>query len=152
MPYPRLDLRPGAEHDQAIDAKPEPGGQQRATESAEDDARPARGSAGIGARRKLRGAVHPATPRFCTIPRPVTRPQPATVLVASNGNSAAGWTLADAGVIQFETAPPPGATITAGFRFDVPVRFADDGIEMSRATFGAGDIPSAPLIEIKEAA
>jgi uncharacterized protein (TIGR02217 family) len=83
--------------------------------------------------------------------RRVTRPRPGTVIVASNGNNATGWALTEPDIIQFETAPAIGAAITAGFRFDVPVRFADDSIEMSRATFGAADIPSVPLIEIKEA-
>jgi hypothetical protein len=32
----------------------------------------------------------------------------------------------------------------------VPVRFAQDSIEMNRATFGAVDMPSVSLIEIKE--
>ena len=38
----------------------------------------------------------------------------------------------------------------AGFRFDVPVRFAEDRLSLSRATFAAGEIPSVPLIEIRE--
>ncbi len=84
--------------------------------------------------------------------RRVTRPRPDSIVVASSGGNATGWTLADAGIILFETAPPTGTVITAGFRFDVPVRFAEDGLEISRTTFGAGDAPSVPLIEIKEAA
>jgi uncharacterized protein (TIGR02217 family) len=40
--------------------------------------------------------------------------------------------------------------VTAGYRFDVPVRFADDRLEVSRATFGAGTVPSVPLIEMRE--
>nr|MBA2467044.1 DUF2460 domain-containing protein [Sphingomonas sp.] len=39
----------------------------------------------------------------------------------------------------------------AGFLFDVPVRFADDRLEVNRATFLAGEAPSVPLIEIREA-
>jgi uncharacterized protein (TIGR02217 family) len=63
-----------------------------------------------------------------------------------------GWTLANKGQIIFDTAPPSGATITAGFRFDVPVRFAEDRLNASRATFGAGDMQSVMLVEVKEAA
>jgi len=40
--------------------------------------------------------------------------------------------------------------VAAGFRFDVPVRFAEDRLTVSRATFEAGEIPSVPLIEIRE--
>ena len=83
--------------------------------------------------------------------RRVTRPTAGTVAVALDGVAAAGWSLTDYGVVVFETAPAAGAAITAGFQFDVPVRFADDRIEVSRATFGAGDMPSVPLIEIREA-
>ena len=83
--------------------------------------------------------------------RRITRPR-AGVLVATNGAANADWTLTEDGVVQFATAPDVGAVITAGFIFDVPVRFADDRIEVARATFGAGDMPSVPLIEIREAA
>ena len=84
--------------------------------------------------------------------RPVTRPKPGSVIVAVNGAATTPWTLADGGIVRFETAPATGASVTAGYHFDVPVRFADDVIEVSRATFGAGDMPLVPLIEIKEAA
>jgi uncharacterized protein (TIGR02217 family) len=84
--------------------------------------------------------------------RRITRPKNGTAVVAASGVAATGWTLAESGVVLFETAPATGAIVTAGFLFDVPVRFADDRIEVSRATFGAGDIPSVPLVEIREAA
>jgi uncharacterized protein (TIGR02217 family) len=53
-------------------------------------------------------------------------------------------------VIAFTTAPTSGAVLTAGFRFDVPVRFAEDSLEVNRATFAAGEMPSVPLVEIRE--
>ena len=84
--------------------------------------------------------------------RRITRPRAGTALVAVNGVAATGWTLADKGTVIFENAPATGATVTAGFRFDVPVRFAEDRLNASRASFAAGDMPSVPLIEIKEAA
>ena len=37
----------------------------------------------------------------------------------------------------------------AGFRFDVPVRFAEDRLEVSRATFLAGELASVPLVEVR---
>jgi uncharacterized protein (TIGR02217 family) len=82
----------------------------------------------------------------------ITRPRAGSVLVAVNGAVVSGWTLANKGQIIFDTAPPSGATITAGFRFDVPVRFAEDRLNASRATFGAGDMQSVMLVEVKEAA
>ncbi|MES2782192.1 MAG: DUF2460 domain-containing protein, partial [Pseudomonadota bacterium] len=83
--------------------------------------------------------------------RRITRPVAATVSVAVNGVTATGWSLGTGGVVSFATAPAMGAVITAGYRFDVPVRFASDRIDVARATFGAGDMPNVPLIEIREA-
>lgn len=40
--------------------------------------------------------------------------------------------------------------MTASFDFDVPVRFAEDRLAVSRATWGAGAAPSVPLIELRE--
>jgi uncharacterized protein (TIGR02217 family) len=83
--------------------------------------------------------------------RRITRPVAASVLVAVDGVTATGWSLAAGGVISFASAPPVGAVVTAGYRFDVPVRFASDQMDMARATFGAGDLPNIPLVEIREA-
>jgi uncharacterized protein (TIGR02217 family) len=84
--------------------------------------------------------------------RVITRPVAGSVLVANAGQDVAGWTINLAGQIEFENAPAPGAVITAGFWFDVPVRFAEDRIEVSRFSFEAGEMPSVPLIEIREPA
>jgi uncharacterized protein (TIGR02217 family) len=83
--------------------------------------------------------------------RRITRPRPESLLIGVNGVTALGWSLDALGLVVFETAPEDGATITAGFYFDVPVRFAEDSIELNRATFGAGEIASVPLVEHKEA-
>jgi len=45
--------------------------------------------------------------------------------------------------------PAPGAQVTAGYEFDIPVRFDTDRIEISLAAFKAGSAPSVPLVEIK---
>ena len=83
--------------------------------------------------------------------RRITRPVPTSVTVAVNNVSATGWSLNAGGIIEFQTAPDMGAVITAGFRFDVPVRFASDRLDFARATFGAGDMPTIALVEIREA-
>jgi uncharacterized protein (TIGR02217 family) len=83
--------------------------------------------------------------------RRITRPRADTLLVAVNGVAqASGWSLADKGVISFASPPAVGATVTAGFLFDVPVRFEQDGLELSLASFHAGDIGSVPLVELRE--
>jgi uncharacterized protein (TIGR02217 family) len=84
--------------------------------------------------------------------RRITRPRIGSVVVAVNDMVATGWTLGNMGQINFETAPANGAQITTGFRFDVPVRFAEDRLNASRATFAAGSFASVPLIEVKDAA
>jgi uncharacterized protein (TIGR02217 family) len=84
--------------------------------------------------------------------RRITRPVPGSVRVAVGGTElVSGWTLEPGGIVRFAEAPEVGAEITAGFLFDVPVRFADDRIEVNRATFLAGEAPSVPLIEVREA-
>ena len=83
--------------------------------------------------------------------RRITRPVAGTVRVSVGGiEQAAGWTLGDKGVVSFDAAPGEGVEVKAGFRFDVPVRFAQDRLALSRATFQAGEAPSVPLIEIRE--
>jgi len=56
-----------------------------------------------------------------------------------------------AGVIQFLSGsiPIPGALITAGFLFDVPVRFDSDYLEINLSSFAAGTIPNIPVLEIR---
>jgi uncharacterized protein (TIGR02217 family) len=83
--------------------------------------------------------------------RRVTRPVAGSVLVAIDGvELLSGWILEALGEIRLATPPAAGSTVTAGYLFDVPVRFAEDRIEVNRATFLAGEAPSVPLIEIRE--
>ena len=84
--------------------------------------------------------------------RPITRPEAGSILVSVNSAPANGWSHIGMGVIRFDEAPAAGAEVRAGFRFDVPVRFAEDRLDISGATFAAGEAPSVPLIEIREAA
>ena len=52
------------------------------------------------------------------------------------------------GLVTLAAAPAPGAAVTAGFGFDVPVRFDTDSLEIDLSAFEAGAIPTIPLIEI----
>ncbi|TCM16955.1 uncharacterized protein (TIGR02217 family) [Novosphingobium sp. PhB165] len=84
--------------------------------------------------------------------RRITRPDFETLLVSVDGVLQAGnWTLGDLGVVRFNTAPRAGAVVKAGFEFDVPVRFAEDSLEIAGAAFAAGEAPSVPVVEIREA-
>ena len=55
------------------------------------------------------------------------------------------------GIVAFEPdhIPPTGAQITAGFAFDVPVRFDSDKLEVNLQGFQHGAIPSIPIVEIR---
>ncbi|MFZ2995089.1 DUF2460 domain-containing protein [Sphingobium sp.] len=83
--------------------------------------------------------------------RIITRPVAGTIRVAADGiEMVGGWRHDGMGVIAFDAAPGVGVVLTAGFRFDVPVRFAEDRLDINRATFAAGEAPSVPLVEIRE--
>lgn len=53
------------------------------------------------------------------------------------------------GVVTFEHAPGEGQAVMAGFEFDVPVRFDTDRIQVSVASFQAGDVPNVPVVEVR---
>lgn len=45
--------------------------------------------------------------------------------------------------------PAVGQSITAGFAFDVPVRFDTDKLEISLSGFQHGSIPNIPVVEVR---
>lgn len=82
--------------------------------------------------------------------RRITRPVAGSVSVAVAGVATNAFTVEPGGWVTLDVAPAADAAITAGFSFDVPVRFAEDTLTVNRATFLAGEAPSVPLIEIRE--
>ena len=83
--------------------------------------------------------------------RRITRPVEASVAVKLGGIAAGGWSLAALGEIDFAAAPPAGVAVTASFAFDLPMRFAEDRIDVGLTGWRAGDVPSVPLVEVREA-
>ncbi|MDP3524722.1 MAG: DUF2460 domain-containing protein [Hoeflea sp.] len=86
--------------------------------------------------------------------RRIQKPVAGSVVVAVGGVSlAAGAYSVDSstGLVTIAPGltPAPGAPVTAGFEFDIPVRFDTDRIEISLAAFKGGSAPSVPLVEIK---
>jgi uncharacterized protein (TIGR02217 family) len=84
--------------------------------------------------------------------RPITKPVAGTVRVAVAGVELAGNAFAvDAatGGVILADAPAAGAEVSAGFEFDVPVRFDTDRISASLASLSAGEIPSIPVVEVR---
>ena len=56
---------------------------------------------------------------------------------------------ATTGLVTLAAPPGEGVTITAGFEFDVPVRFDADRIEVTLESFAAGRMAAVPLIEVR---
>lgn len=85
--------------------------------------------------------------------RPIRKPVAGTVVVAVSGEARVEGTDfsvdTETGIVTFEEAPDAGAVVTAGFEFDVPVRFDTDMIQCSIASFQAGQIPDIPVIEVR---
>jgi uncharacterized protein (TIGR02217 family) len=87
--------------------------------------------------------------------RAITKPVAGSVRVAVDGDEAeAGTDFAvdhATGIVTFQAGhiPDEDAIITAGFAFDVPVRFDTDRLEINLASFEAGEVPSVPVVEIK---
>lgn len=91
---------------------------------------------------------------FAPYHRAISKPVDGSVRVAVDGVEqvpGSAWALDPAaGTIAFMSgqAPAAGAAITAGFLFDVPVRFDTDYLEIDHAAFAAGEIPYIPIVEI----
>ena len=51
--------------------------------------------------------------------------------------------------VTFDTAPEPGVVLTAGFAFDVPVRFDSDLMDITLDIERLGSITSIPLLELR---
>ena len=85
--------------------------------------------------------------------RPISKPVAGTVRVGLAGSelSEGGDFTVDAatGQITFASPPAQAAPITAGFEFDVPVRFESDQIQTSMASFEAGEVPNVPIVEVR---
>ena len=85
--------------------------------------------------------------------RPITKPLRGSVRVGLSDDrleSKVHWSVDETtGIVRFVTPPGGGARITAGFLFDVPVRFDTDSIQVSVASFHAGEVPSVPVLEVR---
>jgi uncharacterized protein (TIGR02217 family) len=86
-----------------------------------------------------------------TYNRVINKPVTGTVIVAINGvNQTSGWTVdVTTGIITFSTPPSTGAVITAGYEFDVPVRFDSDELLIQLSSFNLGEIFDILLVEVR---
>ena len=92
---------------------------------------------------------------FAPYQREITKPVAGSVRIAVAGVEKLAGTDFDCdaatGVVMFRPGkiPANGAAVSAGFVFDVPVRFDTDFLEVDLSAFEAGAIPAIPLIEIR---
>lgn len=119
--------------------------------------------AGPGPLDQVLGAGDGSTRRFALVKtygagpdayrRPIFKPAAGSLRVAVGGVDATGNFSFDAGtgevVFAAGKTPANGRAVTAGYEFDVPVRFDTDRLSVSLRAFKAGQIPSIPLIEVQ---
>jgi uncharacterized protein (TIGR02217 family) len=93
---------------------------------------------------------------FAAYARTITKPVAGTVLVAVDGVAQSlGTDFAidhATGIVTFQPGhiPAVGAEVTAGFEFDVPVRFDTDRLDINLAAFEAGEVVNVPVVEVRE--
>ena len=86
--------------------------------------------------------------------RQIKKPVSGTVTVAVNGVAKAGggtdYTLdTTTGIITFNVAPADTLVVTAGYEFDVPVRFDTDQLDVRLLTMTTHSIDSVPMVELR---
>lgn len=91
---------------------------------------------------------------FAPYQRPIAKPVAGSVRIAVGGDEVEGTAFGcdlTTGLVTFVSGhvPAAGTAITAGFQFDVPVRFDSDYLEVDLSAFAAGAIPKIPLVEIR---
>lgn len=89
---------------------------------------------------------------FAPYERPIAKPVAGSVRVAVDGvelPEGAGFVCdATTGAVTLLVPPAPGASVTAGFAFDTPVRFDADELDVDLSAFDAGAAPRIPMVEI----
>jgi len=85
--------------------------------------------------------------------RPITKPVAQSVRVGVDGAAlmeAVGFSVdVSTGEVSLAAAPARDAVVTAGFEFDIPVRFDTDRIQTCMSSFRAGEVPSVPVVEVR---
>jgi len=83
--------------------------------------------------------------------RTIAKPVAGTVRVALDGaEQIDDWSVDTiTGLVTFDTAPAAGVAVTAGFAFDVPVRFDTDALDVTLDFERLGSITSIPLLELR---
>jgi uncharacterized protein (TIGR02217 family) len=92
---------------------------------------------------------------FAPWTRDIKKPVAGTVRIAVDGDerTMGGECVVDpsTGLVTFLPGhlPADGQSVTAGFEFDVPVRFDTDKLEINLSGFTSGAIPNIPIVEVR---
>lgn len=81
--------------------------------------------------------------------RRISKPVAASVLVAVDGIAVTPQVDSLTGAIELALPPAGGQAVTAGYRFDCPVRFDTDQLDIALDHVRAGQVPSIPLVEVR---
>ena len=85
--------------------------------------------------------------------RPIAKPVAGTIVIAVARDpkieSIEFSVDTERGGVTFTNPPDVGVEVSAGYEFDVPVRFDIDRIQTSVASFQAGDVPNVPVLEVR---
>jgi uncharacterized protein (TIGR02217 family) len=83
--------------------------------------------------------------------RTITKPLAGSIRVALGGaEESTGWSVdTTTGLVTFAAPPGAGVAVSAGFEFDVPVRFDSDTLDVTLDIERLGSITSIPLVELR---
>lgn len=87
-----------------------------------------------------------------TIVREITKPIASSVIIAVDGitiDPVNYYVSEVSGRVTFGYLISAGQIITAGFEFDVPVRFAQEELRINLANYEKGEIPDIALVEVR---
>ena len=85
--------------------------------------------------------------------RAITLPVKNNLVIALNGSPVLSQDVTfdtQSAEVFFTTPPQSEVIITAGFEFDVPVRFDTNQLDIALEAFDAGQLINIPLIEVKD--
>lgn len=86
-----------------------------------------------------------------SVVREITKPVPNSTILAIDGvpSSADDFNVdTNRGLVYFNTPPAAGAAVTAGFLFDVEVRFDTDELSINLTNLNAGSVPNIQIVEV----
>lgn len=83
--------------------------------------------------------------------RDIKKPVASTIEIALDGISTSAFSVdTTTGIVTMDSPPGVGVSVSAGFEFDVPVRFDTEELLINVDTFMAGTVPAIPIIEVRK--